>query len=163
MATDPRWLTGREKQAWTALTSVLTKLQPALNAQLMRDSGITHFEYIVLVGLSNAPEHTTRMSDLAAATGAGLPRLSQVVSRLEARGWVSRDHDPHDRRCVLATLTVQGREKVEASAPGHVSEVRRLVFDRLSTSQVGQLARIGEQIISGIDGTDEPAAGGVAS
>jgi len=149
--TEPQWLDEQEKAAWTALTSVLTRLQPALNAQLLRDSGITHFEYIVLVGLSNAPELTIRMSDLAAVVGAGLPRLSQVVGRMEKRGWVTRQTDPRDGRCVLATLTTAGRAKVEASAPGHVTEVRRLVFDHLTTAQVGQLARIGEQIISNID------------
>jgi DNA-binding MarR family transcriptional regulator len=127
---------------------MLTRLLPALNAQAMRDSGITHFEYIVLAGLSSAPDRTMRMSELATAVGAALPRLSQVVSRLENRGWISRHSDPGDGRCVLATLTDAGWEKVVASAPGHVREVRRLVFDRLTDMQVEQLAEIGGRIIA---------------
>ncbi|WAL64688.1 MarR family transcriptional regulator [Amycolatopsis cynarae] len=144
--TEPNWLNQQEKEAWTALTSVLTRLLPALNSQILRDSGITHFEYIVMSGLSDAPDRTMRMSELAAAAGAALPRLSQVVSRLEKRGWVSRHTDPGDGRCVLVTLTEPGWEKVAASAPGHVNEVRRLVFDRLTKAQVAQLATIGHRI-----------------
>ncbi|MGK3204307.1 MarR family winged helix-turn-helix transcriptional regulator [Amycolatopsis sp. MEPSY49] len=150
--TEPNWLNQQEKQAWTALTSVLTRLLPALNSQLMRESGITHFEYIVLSGLSDAPDRTMRMSDLAAAAGAALPRLSQVVSRLEKRGWVGRHTDPGDGRCVLVALTEPGWEKVVASAPGHVDEVRRLVFDRLTKAQVTQLATIGHRIAGTGDG-----------
>ncbi|MFQ1000897.1 MarR family winged helix-turn-helix transcriptional regulator [Modestobacter sp. SSW1-42] len=146
--TEPQWLDQQEKQAWTALTSMLTRLQPALNAQLLHDSGLTHFEYIVLVGLSNAEDRTMRMTELGAAVGAALPRLSQVVTRLEKRGWVARSTDPGDGRCVLATLTGDGWEKMVASAPGHVREVRRLVFDRLTELQVEQLAQIGHQIIT---------------
>ena len=118
---------------------------------MMQDSGITHFEYIALAGLSSAPDRTMRMSDLAKAAGAALPRLSQVIGRLEKRGWVTRHTDPGDGRCVLATLTESGWEKVLASAPGHVREVRRLVFDRITQAQVGQLANIGTRISGGID------------
>ena len=143
---EPEWLNEQESHAWSALTSMLTRLQPALSAQLARDSDITHFEYIVLVGLSDASEHTMRMSELATAVGAALPRLSQVVGRLEKRGWVTRHTDPGDGRCVLATLTESGWDKVVASAPGHVREVRRLVFDRLTRAQVEQLATIGDRI-----------------
>jgi len=156
------WLTGREKQAWSALTSMLTRLQPALTAQLLRDSGLTHFEYVVLAGLSSAPGHTMRMSELATAIGAMLPRLSQVVGRLEKRGLVTRHTDPGDGRCVLATLTDAGWDKVVASAPGHVSEVRRLVFDQLTQAQVEQLAEIGGRIMAPRpgDGSATPPAVG---
>lgn len=143
---DAPWLNDAERHAWSALTSMLTRLQPALNAQVVRDAGVTHFEYIVLAGLSTAPERTMRMSELATAAGAALPRLSQVVGRLEKRGWVARHSDPGDGRCVLATLTEAGWDKVVATAPGHVSEVRRLVFDHLTEEQVDQLAEIGSRI-----------------
>ncbi|MTD53999.1 MarR family winged helix-turn-helix transcriptional regulator [Amycolatopsis pithecellobii] len=149
---EPNWLNQQEKDAWTALTSVLTRLQPSLNSQIMRDSNITHFEYIVMSGLSDAPDRTMRMSDLAAAAGAGLPRLSQVISRLAKRGWVTRHADPGDARCVLATLTEAGWDKVVATAPGHVNEVRRLVFDHLTKAQVAQLATIGHRIAAAHDG-----------
>ena len=80
-----------------------------------------------------------------------LPRLSQVVSRLEKRGWVRRVTDPDDGRYTLAILTDEGKAKVMQTAPGHVGEVRRLVFDPLTRPQVRQLQQIGRRILRAVD------------
>ena len=44
-----------EREAWLAVTSVVIRLPSALNAQLQRDAGISHFEYQVMAGLSSRP------------------------------------------------------------------------------------------------------------
>ena len=54
---EPRWLDAEESQAWRALASALVRLPAALDAQLRRDAGISHFEYQVLALLSEAPGH----------------------------------------------------------------------------------------------------------
>lgn len=54
--------------------------------------------------------------------------------------------DPDDGRSTLALLTDVGWEKVVATAPGHVAEVRRLVLDPLSRGQVRQLREIAGRI-----------------
>jgi DNA-binding MarR family transcriptional regulator len=100
----------------------------------------------VLVGLSQAPERTLRMTALAEVTEGQLPRLSQVAARLERRGWLTRRPDPTDGRYTLATLTGDGMAKLEASAPGHVVAVRRIVFDSLSPTQVRQMRQIFRRI-----------------
>jgi DNA-binding MarR family transcriptional regulator len=151
---DPRWLDADEQQAWMALGSMLMRLPGALDAQLQRDAGISHFEYMVLSGLSMSPEHTMRMSDLAVVAEGSLSRLSQVVSRLERRGWVRRTPDPGDGRYTLAILTAAGWRKVVATAPGHVEEVRRLVFDPLTKAQQRQLRDIGRRVMRVIDPND---------
>ncbi|SFK53182.1 MarR family winged helix-turn-helix transcriptional regulator [Geodermatophilus ruber] len=148
---EPRWLTEEEMQAWLALGGVLMWLPSALDAQLQRDAGITHFEYQVLAGLSMSPGGTLRMSELAAFSNGSLSRLSRVVDRLEKRGWVERRPDPDDGRYTLAVLTEAGREKVEQTAPGHVEEVRRLVFDPLTQAQARQLREISRRIGQAID------------
>jgi DNA-binding MarR family transcriptional regulator len=148
---NPRWLDADESQAWRALASTLVRLPAALDAQLRRDAGMSHFEYQVLALLSEAPGHTLRMSALATQAEGSLPRLSQVVARLEQRGWVRRTPDPADGRYTLATLTGQGQAKVTEAAPGHVQEVRRLVFDPLTKTQSGQLREIGRRIARAID------------
>lgn len=132
-----------------AVTGLIIRLPNLLDRQLQRDAGITHFEYQVMAGLSQAPERTMRMSALAGFTEGQLPRLSQVVARLEQRGWVSRRADPIDRRSTLATLTDAGMDKLVATAAGHVEEVRRLVFDSLTQAQVRQLREIGRRINHG--------------
>ncbi|BCB82357.1 MarR family winged helix-turn-helix transcriptional regulator [Phytohabitans flavus] len=148
---EPRWLDADERETWLALLSVLIRLPAALDQQLQRDAGISHFEYQVIAGLSMSPRRTLRMSDLAAFADASLPRLSQVVARLERRGWVRRTPDPEDGRYTLAILTDEGWAKVVATAPGHVEEVRRLVFDPTTKGQQRQLGAIGRRIMEAID------------
>jgi DNA-binding MarR family transcriptional regulator len=151
---EPRWLDADEQRAWVALSSMLIRLPGALDAQLQRDAGISHFEYIVLSGLSMSPGHTMRMSDLAVVAEGSLSRLSQVVTRLERRGWVRRTPDPSDGRYTLAILTTDGWRKVVATAPGHVEEVRRLVFDPLTKAQQRHLRDIGRRVMRVIDPND---------
>jgi DNA-binding MarR family transcriptional regulator len=148
---DPRWLDQEEQQSWLALAGVLTWLPAALDAQLLRDAEVSHFEYQVLAMLSMSAERTMRMSELAQVANGSLSRLSRVVDRLERRGWVSRRPDPDDGRYTLATLTDAGWDKVVRTAPGHVEEVRRRVFDQLTKAQVRQLGDIGRRILGAID------------
>ena len=151
---EPRWLDAEESQAWRALASMLVRLPAALDAQLRRDAGITHFEYQVLALLSEAPGRTLRMSALATQAEGSLPRLSQVVARLEQRGWMRRTPDPADGRYTLAILTDQGRAKVAKAAPGHVQEVRRLVLDPLTSTQTRQLGETSRRITRAIGSDD---------
>lgn len=130
---------------------VMMRLPTALDSQLQRDSGLSNFEYGILAGLSEAPGRTLRMSVLAVLAEGSLARLSQAVGRLEKRGWVHRCTDPTDGRYTLATLTDQGWDKVVASAPGHVENVRSLIFDSLTKAQVRQLQEIGRRITAAID------------
>jgi DNA-binding MarR family transcriptional regulator len=152
--TETPWLTPAERQAWLALRSVVTRMDWALDVQMRRDAGISHFDYGVLATLSEAPGATLRMSELAALANGSLSRLSQVVARLEQRQWVRRAPDPADGRYTLAILTDGGYDKVAAAAPGHVREVRRLVFDPLTKAQVHQLANIGLRIAHAINPAD---------
>ena len=147
---EPRWLNDEERQAWLTLASLLVQLGPTLDAQLRRDAGITHFEYNVMTVLSEAADRTRRMSEIAALADGSLSRLSQVVARLEKKGWVRRCPDPSDGRYTLATLTDSGWEKVVETAPGHVEEVRRVVFDPLTKAQVQQLTTIGQRILRAV-------------
>ena len=151
---EPRWLDAGEQQTWLALASALIRLPAALDAQLQRDAGISHFEYQVLSMLSMSAQRTLRMSMLALLAEGSLPRLSQVVGRLEQRGWVRRTPDPSDGRYTLAILTDQGWAKVVQAAPGHVETVRRLVIDPLTKAQTRQLRDIGRRIVRAIDPAD---------
>lgn len=148
---EPRWLDPAEQQAWFTVSSVMLRLPAALDAQLQRDAGLSHFEYLVLAGLSMAPERTLRMSDLAVFAEGSLSRLSQVVSRLEKRGWIRRTPDPADGRYTLAILTDDGWQKVVATAPGHVDAVRRYVFDPLTKAQQRQFQEISRRVMRAID------------
>lgn len=144
---EPQWLDEQERQAWLALAAIAVQLGPALDAQLRQDAGISFFEYSAMAWLSEAPDRTRRMSDLATLLASSLSRLSQVVSRLENKGWVRRTQDPSDGRVTLATLTDAGWDLMVAAAPKHVSEVRRIVIDPLTRTQLQQVASIGDRIL----------------
>jgi DNA-binding MarR family transcriptional regulator len=153
-AAEPPWLDAEERATWMSLMSLLIKLPAALDAQLQRDAGLSHFEYNVLAGLSEAPGGALRMSVLAALADGSLPRLSQVVARLERRGLIRRAPDPDDGRYTLATLTDAGRSAVTEAAPGHVETVRNLVFDPLTKGRARQLRDTCLRILSAIDPGD---------
>ncbi|MFI5425878.1 MarR family winged helix-turn-helix transcriptional regulator [Aeromicrobium sp. UC242_57] len=101
--------------------------------------------------LSEAPDRTLRMTELAQRSNATLPRLSHVVKRLEARGLVDRFPCKEDKRATSARLTDAGWQVVVDAAPGHVETVKRLVLDALTTEQVQQLHQIGDALLATLD------------
>lgn len=150
-AAAPPWLDHDELAAWVRLVAVVELLPGVLDTQLRRDAELTHFDYYVLAMLSEAPQRTLRMTDLARTTNATLPRLSHVVRRLEQRGLVARSTCAGDRRATNAALTEQGWDAVHGAAPGHAAIVRRSVFDALDPEQVRQLDAIAAAILSRLD------------
>jgi DNA-binding MarR family transcriptional regulator len=149
---SPRWLSPGELAAWQPIGGLLLKLPAALDAQMQRDSGLSHFEYLVLASLSEAPDRTRRMSALAALASGSLSRLSHVVKRLEARGWVIRRPCPDDGRYTNAVLTEAGWRKVVDSAPGHVDAVRTLILDALTPAELEQFGGMARRILARLDG-----------
>ena len=137
-------------ETWSALATVLEWLPPALDAQLGRDSELTHFEYGMLFALADAPGHALRMSTLAGYANSSPSRLSRAASRLESRGWMLRSPDPDDGRSTLAMLTAAGLARVEQAMPGHVQAVHRLVLDPLTQAQRRQLLEISRRITRAI-------------
>jgi DNA-binding MarR family transcriptional regulator len=163
---DANWLTDDELRAWMRLVAVVELLPGALDAQLRRDAGLSHYEYYVLAILSEAPHRTLRMTAIASRTNATLPRLSHVARRLEDRGLVERFPCLEDGRATNARLTEAGWRKVQQAAPGHVANVREHVIDALTPEQVEQLSGIAGAILDRLDPdgslrarTDSAAAG----
>jgi DNA-binding MarR family transcriptional regulator len=156
---DSSALAGDDLATWSALATVLEWLPAALDAQLVRDAGITHFEYGILYALAHADGRTLRMSVLAGYANSSLSRLSRATTRLERRGWVARSTDPEDGRYTLATLSEAGQDKVDEATPGHVAMVNRLVLDTLTKTQAKQLREISTRIQLAIrdDGGWNPA------
>ena len=150
-AAPARWLTAAEAQTWRKFASVLLRLPWALECQLQRDAELSFIEYHALASLSETPDHTRRMSELAALTHASLSRLSHMIKRLEARGFVRREPDPSDGRYTNAVLTPDGHEHLLASAPTHVATVRQLVIDAFTMTELRQLDDVAERILRRLD------------
>jgi DNA-binding MarR family transcriptional regulator len=144
----PRWLDGQERAAWLGLLGVVVELPQALDRQLRAEAGIGHIYYSILAVLSDSPEGQSRLRDVATRTGTSLSRLSHAIDALEAKGWVTRCRSD-DRRGQMGRLTEAGAAVLSRVAPGHVAEVRRLVFDRLTPAEVRQLSAICHKLYPG--------------
>jgi len=142
------WLSDEEQAAWRPFVALLLRLPAALDAELQKDAGVSHFDYLVLSGLSEAADRTLRMSELAAMASGSVSRLSHVVSRLEAKGWVRREPCQGDGRFINAVLTEEGWRKVVATAPGHVAAVRRLLVETLTPEDFRALGAISAQVLA---------------
>ena len=145
------WLTPGELDSWMSVVRLITRLPWAIDAQLQRDEDLSMVEYMTLAMLSEAPDRTLRMSDLAERASSSLSRLSHLVKRLETRGYVRREPDPADGRFTNAILLAPGIAKLESAAPAHVAYVRHLVVDNLSGERLRRLGQDAERILQRID------------
>lgn len=148
---EPRWLGPDELDAWKAAAALIIKLPGALDGQLQAEQGLTFFEYMVLAVLSERPDRTLQMSDIAGATSSSLSRLSHVAKRLEKKGLLRRERVPGAGRRTNAVLTDAGHAKVVGAAPGHVARVRHLLVDAVPADDLAALRRISETVIRRID------------
>jgi DNA-binding MarR family transcriptional regulator len=144
--TETRWLNADEQRTWRAYLNSHRLVLDAIDAQLRRDSGMPHAYYEILVQLSDAPDRTLRMAELADATCVSASRLSHAVTRLQERGWVRRQDCPTDRRGQFAVLTDEGYAVLAAAAPGHVEAVRGAIFDALDAEQIRRLDEISQTL-----------------
>ncbi len=146
-----RWLTQEEMAAWLPLLRVVQLLPQAMDRQLRKDAGIRHAYYQVLVHLSAQPDRTLSMGELARLAATSPSRLSHAVAAMEERGWVTRRPCATDRRVQYAGLTDAGLSLLERVAPGHVADVRRLVFDRLTEDEVARLRSLMLKLLPSLD------------
>lgn len=148
MPGSTRWLSEPEQHCWRSFLTACQALFGSIDTQLLRDSGLPHGYYEILVHLSEAPDRELRMTQLANASTYSKSRLSHAVARLSERGWVDRRDCPTDRRGQIARLTDVGLAALEAAAPGHVEQVRRSLIDALTPEQLTQLGEISRIILA---------------
>lgn len=153
-----RFYTADELATWLPLAALLELLPRELDAQLLRDDDLTHFDYFALSMLTNSARHRLQMKELASMTNATKPRLSHVVSRLEQRGLVAREPNPADARGVDVVITAEGRRRVLHATPAHVQHVRSLILDALDPEQAAQLRQITAAVLARVDPDAKMAA-----
>jgi DNA-binding MarR family transcriptional regulator len=148
--TEVRWLNDDEQQTWRSFMNAFRDFNAHIDQQLRRDSGMPVTYYEILVHLSEAPERSLRMSDLADMARSSRSRLSHAVAALEKAGYVSRCATDADRRGSVARLTEVGFTALEKAAPGHVREVRKHLIDVLTPEQLRMLGEIGDAVSAGL-------------
>jgi DNA-binding MarR family transcriptional regulator len=142
------WLSPDEQRVWRTYLAASLRVQESVEYQLQHEAGIPHAYYEILVRLSESPDRSLRMSQLAGRAMASKSRVSHAVARLEERGWVERSECPTDGRGQLARLTDAGFAALAAAAPGHVRRVREVLLDALTPEQVDQLGELSQAVLT---------------
>lgn len=142
-----RPLDDREIRVWKAFARSLIVVPRALEADLLEHSSMTLGEYQVLVMLSEAPDRSSRMSELASAVGLSASRMTRLVDGLRRRGWVEKRRDGCDRRGAIAVLRPGGLTALEDAYPAHLAAVRRQVMDHLGDLDLDALAAALEAMV----------------
>ncbi len=145
------WLDEAEQHTWRLYRATTMILEASLERQLQRDADMPHAYYTLLAILASRPGRSCRMTALANATFTSQSRTSHAIAALEKRGWVRRERCTDDTRGNLAILTDAGARVLAQAAPAHVREVRRSVFDQLSSEQVVALGEICSSLLAGLD------------
>lgn len=145
-------LTETEFDAWRVFVASSRLLVAELDRHLRSTVGIPHSWYILLVVLSERPDHTARQSDLAGVTDFSLSRLSNAITKMEDKGWVYRRVDRHDRRAADVVLTAHGADALAALRADHDVMLRRLFFARLSAGDIEALRLTCRALLPGLAG-----------
>ncbi|WP_216853512.1 MarR family winged helix-turn-helix transcriptional regulator [Phytoactinopolyspora halotolerans] len=151
---ETRWLDDEEQRAWRSFVRMTEKLNARLHRQLQTDSELSLSDFAVLVGLTDVPTESLRVSELAAALEWEKSRVSHQITRMERRGLVERVDCPNDGRSAFVNLTACGRKAIEAAAPQHVETVRTLFLDHLTRAQLKALGTIADQVLEYLDSAD---------
>jgi DNA-binding MarR family transcriptional regulator len=151
MSSDVRWLTAQEERVWRRWLTLNVLLSATLHRELQDDAGLSMPDFEVLVHLTDSPEGRIRVTDLARLLQWDRSRVSHHVTRMERRRLVQRVECAEDGRGAFIAITPQGRAAIEQAAPGHVTTVRRLVFDALSPEELDAFATIIGKVLAQLD------------
>jgi DNA-binding MarR family transcriptional regulator len=144
-ATTPRWLNPAEMKAWRQYIIASRRLLDALDEDLAAHD-LSMADYEVLAQLSDAPDRSMRMSELAEVAMISRSRLSHRIKVMEQAGWVRREPCPVDKRGSFAVMTSKGWKAIVAAAPDHVESVRTRFLDALDKADQKALADIFERV-----------------
>jgi DNA-binding MarR family transcriptional regulator len=131
----------RELGAYFVLMEAVSLLQHQVEQQLRAEGGISYIQFQLLARLADARRPLT-MTELADGVVYSRSGLTYQAGLLEEAGLIARGPSPDDDRATLVTITGAGLDLVGRVLPGHVQEVRRLLFDPLTHDDVGHLGDI---------------------
>jgi DNA-binding MarR family transcriptional regulator len=141
-----QWLDQREQRAWRGLMTMQDGLSEFIERQLRNRCGLSSADYQVLAHLSEAPDGRLRSFELGGLLRWEKSRLSQHLGRMHSRGLVSRERCLTDQRGAVVVITPRGSDLIEAAAPQHVADVRDVLIDHLTATELKMLATIGDKV-----------------
>ncbi|HWI75214.1 MAG TPA: MarR family transcriptional regulator [Baekduia sp.] len=119
-------------------------------ARVEPDAVLTTSQYDLLGPLVDA---ALGLRELARAAGVSAPTATRMIDGLEARGLVTRERAPEDRRAVRIALTGDGRAAV-ADHRDRLRARRRALFDQLSPGERRAAAKVLARLAAAYEGVD---------
>ena len=136
---ETRWLNETQQQAWRAMLVLFNRGFPEIE-RTFKANDLLAIQYGILTELSEAPNRTLGLSELAEVSSTSQSRLTHRLRDLVARGEVEVAPCPEDGRAKNATLTSSGQRRLDSVSPQHAEDVQRLFFDHLDPKQTKALA-----------------------
>jgi DNA-binding MarR family transcriptional regulator len=120
----------------------LSRLVSADLKDYFAEHGMETWEFDVLATLHRSNRPLTPKA-LAASVMIGSAALTNRVDRLAARGLVTREAVPGDRRSLHLALTDEGRDLVDRTVEGHVRNQRKILsgLDRGDCDELNRILR----------------------
>src|ERR1044072_7946972 len=95
-ARGTRWLDADQQGSWRAFVVGVTLLLDRLDSDLQHAFNLSRTEYEILVRLSERPERSMRMAQLADSLAHSRSRVTHTVARMQKAGLVARSTSPED-------------------------------------------------------------------
>ena len=122
-------------------------------AKHLAEFGLTISQHSVLAFLRANQEHGLALIELGELLSLSSPNITNVVDRLEEKGWVKRTEHGSDRRVKIIRLTPQG-EEVEARVFGIHGDRIKGMLGVLEEDEVEALIRLLRKLRSGLEQTE---------
>ena len=129
-------------EAWVRLLRGHAALVRMLNAELVRDHGLTINDYEALLLLANAENQRLRRTDLVQGLKLTASGVTRLLDGLENAGLVARAECASDARVTYAVLTAAGRSKLEESSSSHLAAIDEILTARYSRADLETLAEL---------------------
>lgn len=146
------WLNADQQASWRSFLGGTTVLLDRLDRDLRAKHGLSMPEYEILVRLSEAPDRSVRMAELATAVAHSRSRITHTIARLEKAGIVSRGQCTDDGRGVSAVLTDHGFSVLEAAAHTHVTGVHDYLIANASDKDFAAVGRVMQNVVESLEG-----------
>src|SRR3954447_12591856 len=144
-ATDP------QLDAFAAAFDDFVRAAKRARARFEPDAALTTSQYDLLCPLADGDGTALGLRELARAAGVSAPTATRMIDGLEARGIVTRERAPEDRRAVRIALTPDGVAAVKERREGLTAR-RRALFDQLSPGERRAAANVLARLAAAYEG-----------
>lgn len=133
-------LNKQELDSWLGFRYMVEETSLSVSRALIAATGVSGGQFGILSILAQVPQESMRQQALADAMRWDRTRLSHVLTRMEARGWIKRVKG--EKGVTVVLLDEAGRTEQRIVAPLLAQIVKENFFNRLTTVQLESLQEI---------------------